>query len=533
MPAVVPAQSRGWIFRCFRLTLAFLISTAAVPTHGYTRHQDSANDSATKPCCDSGGTVSIPIDIDRALDQTLEDILDEAESTLERFNTLRLKSDLFLGLNADVDDRVIHRFGMLVRKLSQLISELRAAPNAALPDRLLNQAAILRSDAIRLFIAARRLDLLMQARDRCGLRNLGIFLSAVETLALEPETGQTGTVAPTLHYFFFEGQLPNVVPPGGGWLILSGSGLWREDAPHVSLIDPERNKTVAVLDARQTGANATAAIKIEPEWIADNAGRCLSLEAGNKAVNGMPWGKQPEPAAYSHLPICIPQSFDTTYRMAGFLEYQTPTQTRHLRPKEIVFENASCVDSKQVSESLEWSLFPGAWLVDTGESSLYEAGTSSIDCKLSEDRIHCSGNLEKAVCGQTLHTGNTGDATDLLLEQTEWEHVFSPIEEYPLEEEHRSRALSEVVELKSPATEVSVLIPREEPSEQTTIWYELIAINGGQQKTVFVSPRKTLLEMEQDTYTTDHNQMKAYLDPAPESAEAWIHVSIDPATCPY
>jgi hypothetical protein len=537
------------------LTLVFLLCIASAPIHGVTRQQDSANDALIKPCCGPGienaraddrnkavrdtritdlpDSVSLPLDINRALDRTLEDILDEAERTLERFNTLRLGSDLFLGLDADVDDRVIHRFGMLVHRLSQRISELREAADAALPERLSNQAENLRRDAVRLFIAARRLDLLMQARDHCGLRNLGIFLSAVETLALEPETRRTGTTAPTLHYFFFEGQLPNVVPPDGGWLVLHGSGLWQGDDSHVTLIDPERETTVAVLEVHQTGDDATAAVKIEPEWIADNAGRCLSLRARNNIVNSMHWWKQPKPAAYSDLPVCIPQSFDTQYRIAGFLEYRTPTQTRHLTSRAILFENASCVDRKQVSESLEWTLDQGGWLIDMDESPLYEAGASSIDCKLEENRIICSGTLGKAVCSQTFHSGDSGDANDLLLEQAEWEHIFTPIAEFPLEEEHRSWALSGVVDPGLPVTEVAVMIPREESSEQTTIWYELIVVNGGQQKTVFVSPRKDLLEMEQDSYTTDHDRMIADLDPAPGSAEAGIHVSIDPATCPY
>jgi hypothetical protein len=128
---------------------------------------------------------------------------------------------------------------------------------------------------------------------------------------------------------------------------------------------------------------------------------------------------------------------------------------------------------------------------------------------------------------------NTKDETDLLLEQAEWEHIFTPTAEYPQEEVHHSRALSEVADLELPTTEVAVMIPREEPSEKTTIWYELIVVNGGQQKTLFVSPKKTLLEMEQDTYITDHEQVMAYLDPAPGSTEAGIRVNIDSSTCPY
>ena len=248
----------------------------------------------------------------------------------------------------------------------------------------------------------------------------------------------------------------------------------------------------------------------------------------------MLWWKQAKPAAYSYLPVCIPLSFGTQYRIAGYLEYQTPTQTRLLKSKSILIENASCVDRRQASQSLEWTLDPGGgWLIDMGESSLYEAGSSSIDCKIAENSIICSGYLGKAVCGQAIRSENTEDETGLLLEQAEWEHIFTPTAEYPLEEEHHSRALSEVVDLELPVTEVAVMIPREEFSEKTTIWYELIIVNGGQQKTLFVSPKKTLLEMEQDTYMIGHDRIMADLDPAPGIAEAGIRVSIDSAACPY
>jgi len=496
------------------------------------QHNQAVEDSNVTDLLDS---VSIPVDITQVLDLSLDDILDEAEEALERFNKLRLGSDLFLGLDADVDDRIIHRFGMLVSKMSQLTGKLRETGNSAVVKRLSNQAANIRRDGVRLFLAARRLHLLMEARDRCGLRNLGIFLSSVETLALEFETGLTGTVkpAPVLHYFFFKDQLPNVVPSDGGWLFLVGSSLWQEDKPQVALIDPEKGTTIATLEVHQTGDDKATAVRIEHDWITDNAGRCLSLKVGNDITPGMLWWKQAKPAAYSYLPVCIPLSFNTQYRIAGYLEYRTPTQTRLLKSKSILIENASCVGRKQASESLEWSLEPGGWLINMGESSLYETGSSSIDCKVAENSIICSGYLGKAVCGQALRSGNTEGETDLLLELAEWEHIFTPTAEYPLEEAHYSRSLSEVVDLELPMTEVAVMIPREEPSEKTTIWYELIIVNGGQQKTLFVSPKKNLLERKLDTYMIGHDRMMADLDPAPGSAEAGIRVNIDSSTCPY
>jgi hypothetical protein len=477
--------------------------------------------------------VSTPIDIGQALDRTLGEILVEAEGVLLRFNSLRRESDLFLGIDADIDDRRVHRSGVLIHNLSRFISALRKHVDAAAHERLSNLPEQPRSDAIRLYMAVRRLHLLLEGRDRCGYHNLDSFLAAVETLALGTGARQIDVTSPVLHFFAFEDQLPDVVPSGGGWLVLFGSGLWQDGNLEAALIDPDTGKTIALLDAHHTGVDETAAVKIEPEWVAGNAGQCLSLAVGRNLTSGMPWRKRREPAAQAQLPFCIPQSFNTKYQLAGFLEYQTPTQTTYLVPKGLLFENDSCVDRKPVSEILEWNLPPGGWLLEMRESALYEAGSSSVECEVSENRVTCSGYLGKAVCGRALLEGNNGIDTELLLEQTEWEHIFSPIAEYPIAEEHESRALSDAFELESSATEIILQIPREKPSEKTTIWYELIAVNGGQHETVFVSPKRTILEKQQEAEVTAHVNMTVELDPAPELPEAAIRASIGPADCPY
>jgi hypothetical protein len=305
--------------------LLFLLSISSVTVDGATRQQNSVDDSVAAPCCgfdiansrtnnqhmgvsdaqsiNSPGPSSFPPSIDRALDLTPDDVLEKAESTLNHFNSIRLGSDLFLGLDADVDDRVIHRFGLLVNSLSQLINKLRETAGASLTEQLRYQAENIRKDALRLLTAAHNLGLLVQAKDRCGLHHLGIFLSTVETLSLELSTLRSDPASPDLHYFFFENQLPNVVPPEGGWLILAGSELWEHDRPQVTLVDQDDERTVAVLEVRQTDDDTMAAVKIEPDLIASNSGSCLSLRAGHNLINDMHRRKQPGTATYDDLPI--------------------------------------------------------------------------------------------------------------------------------------------------------------------------------------------------------------------------------------
>lgn len=479
--------------------------------------------------------VSIPIEVNQALDLSLDEILEEAVKALDRLRSLRRDSDMFIGLDADLDDRIVHRSGVLVYRMTKLIGHLQGARNNSDTKPLSSQTANIRKEGVLLFVLARQLHLLMGAKDRCELRNLGLLLGSVETLAITLETrlAEINGSDADLYYFFFAGHLPSVVPREGGWLYLVSANLWQEDKPQVTLIDSERKKTVATLDAHQTAHDGVMAIKIERDWITDNTGRCLSLQVSRHDVHGATWSKLRNPTAYRHLPICIPQSLDTKYKIAGFLEYETPTQTRLLKAKSMLFENASCTDTKTVTGNLEWALEPDGRLTDMGESPLYEAGPSSVQCQISENQITCTGQLGHAVCGTPARSGDSPGQTELLLEQAEWEHIFTPTAEYSRPEEHHSYALSEVVDLTLPTTQIALMIPREKPSETTTMWYELIIVNGNQQKTAFTSPRKAFAEMQEETSTLNHDKIITDLDPASQSADAEIRVKIESDSCPY
>ena len=482
-------------------------------------------------CC--GPASPLPLEPDQALDQELRTLLDHAERTLQRFKRFRLEADLFLGLDADVDDRVIHRTGTLVRNMSALIGALREADNDGPVEGLSALPPAIRAASIRLFLAAGRLDLLMEQQAACGLHDLGLLLGAVETLAIELEDATTSDSrpGPDLHYFFFPDHLPNVVPADGGWLIAVGSRLWQEGSPSLSLVDDYRGTLSGPLEAHRVRAGQAAAVRIEPELVAANAGRCLRLNVTDTRVSGtMPGKENPKPRPTESLPVCIPMSFDSRYKVAGFLEYWTPTRTRHLETKSILFENASCTEDKKVSAGLEWKLHPGGWLTDTGESSLYEAGDASVACAISGGLITCEGELGPSICGPDLRSG---DPTALLLEQVEWEHVFSPVEEYPEPEKHHSWALSRSFRLDQPAARVALTIPREEAGETTQIGYRLIVINGGQKRAVFTSPGETVTGSGRVEHVSARHRITANYTAPPDSYETTIELSIAPPACRY
>ena len=482
------------------------------------------------------GTISsLPVQPGKAFDLSLNELLDNAEGALERFKKFRREADLFLGLDADMDDRVVYRSGVLVQKMSMLIREVREATDGVSTEALAKQAPDVRAAGIRLFLVARQVDLLMEEQGRCGLRNLGLLLSAIESLALELdyESPDGRSTASRLQYFFFPNHLPDVMPVDGGWLIVVGSGLWRDGAPTVTAVDHDSGKISAPLEIRHTGIDQAIAVRIDRELIAANMGRCLFLTASpDQARDAHRQQRASKPGAAT-LPLCIPLSFNTRYKIAGFLEYRTPTRTTRHKSRSMLFENTSCTDPKQVSESLEWELNPGGRLTNMGESALYEAGATAIDCGMAENRIVCQGYLGPAVCNQEQRSGVDAEQQPSLLEKSEWEHIFTPTEEYPEEQTHHGWALSEPVDLDQSPVQLELKVPREKLSKETTMWYELIIVNGGQERTLFVSPKKTLAHSEQDSYVVGGNQVEEEFTPAPDAGAAKIRLSIESAACRY
>lgn len=482
------------------------------------------------------GTASIsPISLDDASSRSAESIINEAKIALERFNRFRLGTDLFIGLDPNVDERVVNRTGLLVQRMSKEIREFSNASRDIADRPLSEQTPANRTLGRRLLLVAKRLELLMAEQETCGLHDLGLLLSAVETLALELGRASLDEAepGPQIDYLFFDGHLPNVVPRMGGHLNIVGRKLWSSGVPNIILTDPYTGEIFGPLEASRTTEPDRAVIALEPALVDKNSGRCLYLDITHEDAIPINWEKGESLPIEGSLPVCVPLTFKTEYRIAGFLEYQTPTQVRMLTTKSLLFENDSCDEEKQVSGFLEWELHQGGQLIGTAESALYEAGDTAIDCEISGNHINCEGRLGPAVCSPALRAAEDGEQTSLLLAQSEWEHIFTPEEEFPEEETHYSWALSEPVEYEQPLTQIDLKIPREESSEKTTMWYELIAVNGGQLNTLFISPKTTVIDSNNSNYVVGQQQISTTFNAGRGTDESTIGVKLQAAACHY
>ncbi len=451
--------------------------------------------------------ASLPISPVEAFALSPQQIAEHAEHSAARLASFLATLDPFVGLDADGDVRRVERIYALPQSLRRKAADLRESQREHEVAPLRDLAAAAREPGRRLFAASQQLELVLDERDRCAPHELGALLGALETLALalEQAAASPGEL-PHSDYYFFEGRPPGVVPAEGGWLVVVGPEIGRGGAPSIDLVVEEREDALAHWRARRLGDDAIA-VRIGPELVADHLGTCLALRMDAHAGPG--------------LPICLPASYGSQYRIRGQLAYRKAVATRTLDSDELVFINRSCTRRQRVSKTLDWVLQPGGRMIDPGRGDRFQVGDASIDCRLDAGGVTCTGTLGPATCAG----GETARA------DTEWHQIFAPIEEYPDPALHRSAVLADPVDVAPGATQACVDIPRDDPSEQTSMWFELFAVNGQQQQVVFSSPRESVSASAHMPYQAGPHGIDAELHPQREPGTAAICVTVRSPEC--
>jgi hypothetical protein len=454
-----------------------------------------------------------PLDPDASRSLTPDEIAAGALAAATRLASVLRSMDPFLGVEADGDIRRVPRVYGLAGAVGGLAADLtaRAASDLGRPLSELPAALVERGrDLHRIRL---RLESLLAWYERCAPRERSVFLSALEGLALDsvrdPAAGESS--GRSADYFFFAGRPPDLVPAGGGWLVVAGRGLWSSGTPEVRLAGANAEPIERLEPHRLT--DSRVAVYLTSDVLAGQRGRCLSLRIET--------AHPPETrgAAPLAVPLCVPVSYQSGYRMVSYLSYRLPTATRTLETDEILFSNSSCDERKEVSRTLEWPLDRDGRLVDTGEFELYSVHESSVECAIDENRVTCSGWLAPARC-------ETEGRID-----TEWHHIFSPTEEYPDRELHRSGSLAPFVAAGPAITRTCVEIHRGEPSDETSIWFDLFVQNADQQERFFSSPHEVAAGPVVSRYEQGPHQIEAELDPATEPELASVCVTVRSPEC--
>ncbi|MEN8158565.1 MAG: M23 family metallopeptidase [Myxococcota bacterium] len=456
-----------------------------------------------------------PFDPEEFLSLAASEVVAQAEAATGRLASVLRSIDPFLGVRADADVRRVPRVYGIPGRIRRSAVALRERAASDFERPLAELSPELRALGRRLHQHSRRLEALLTWYETCAPRERSVFLNALETVALDSARDPDGVdpAGPRADYFFFAGRGADLVPADGGWLAVVGQDLWQSGAPEVSLVGPDA-ESIASFEPYRLGEGDAVAVWVARRVLAARGGSCLSLRLTPRPR------REAAEAGELFLPLCIPGSYESGYRLATYLSYQLPTATRTLETDEIFFSNSSCDDRKEVSRTLEWQLEPDGRLLDTGQFELYSVHDSSIDCVIDANRVTCSGWLGPARC----------DGEGRV--DTEWHHIFSPTEEYPDREVHRSAALAPFVAADSPTTRTCAEIRRNEQSEETSMWFDLFVQNADQQENFFSSPHEVAKDSMVSSYEQGSHRIEAELDPAAAPGTASICVTIRSPECP-
>ena len=156
---------------------------------------------------------------------------------------------------------------------------------------------------------------------------------------------------------------------------------------------------------------------------------------------------------------------------------------------------------------------------------MLETNPSSIDCVIDGNLVRCAGTLSPATCEAST------DGNPEVTRETEWVHFFTPTEEIPDEERHLSQALSSIVSAEAAAEPFCVQLARDEPSDESHIWFELISVNANQRRVSFTSPIETLKRIATTRYDTGSHRIDAHFETSVESGYARICTTLQEETC--
>jgi hypothetical protein len=429
-----------------------------------------------------------------------------AEAAASRLAAVLRSLDPFLAADADGDVRRVPRLYALAERVRARATVLRESAAGDRP--LAEQSSALRATGRRLDLQRQRLDGLLDWYEVCAPRARAAFLGGLETLALDLERDAGFASGPRLDYAFFAGLAPDLVPVEGGWLGVVGRDLWPGRAPEVELRGANAER-LAALTPHPLDGETGFVVYVGSSLLAGQAGRCVSLR----------WRAGPSSDEERTLPLCVPASYRSGYRVAGYLAYRLPLATRALETDEILFTNSSCDEPREVTRTLEWQLEPDGRLVETGEFELFTVHESSVDCRIDANRVTCSGWLAPARCDDERRV------------DSEWHHIFSPIEEYPDRELHRSAVISPFVSAAASVTRRCVEMRRNDESEETAMWFDVFVQNAEQQEHFFSSPREVTAGPTTAAYAHGAYRIEAELDPASRPGEASMCVTIRAPEC--
>lgn len=449
------------------------------------------------------------------------------------------------GVINDLQNAVTKVAGDVATQLNTTIANLSSSLNE-FEGRLHNDLTVplnslsldLQNEARTIAGVALSTDQMLTHQQMCALDNGSALASQLANASQQLKLLTLFHNAPSaVSYFQFDGHSINIVPEGGGHVVIYGTNLW-DAPPKVDLYAPDNRSLLRALDVQRARDDNSLGTDIDAATIKQYAGKSLQLHV--TPVRAKRWWfvyLGTEDGATLDLPISIPPTINTQYSVVGYAQYscgQTATVT--LQPAQSYFaDNSSCENRQAAGQNLQWSapvddqgyVHSEAVIIDQG-LHLDTRDTTWVTAVTNGLHITISGTLDTADCTNFMFGTK-------LNHSTYWHGTFTPKAQYPINVPTlRGPSSSAPQDWAIPDSYTNVNLPTAcAGSTVNTYWYEVHKIvNGTDVGVVFASPRTTVSEHGgSDVNVQGMMTIYGQFNPVPVNGDSQLSVHIHAPEC--
>lgn len=391
------------------------------------------------------------------------------------------------------------------------------------------------SIAMQIFSFASQVDLLVTRQRECAAQDVNVLLSGVRA-AIANTTDKVPLIKkgdPWLGSYKFEKlRTPNLVPREGGRFTISGYNLWTIESkpPLVKLINPDNEASVANLPVSHGPDGNSISINLPDSILKKHIGECLHLQV-TAYTKGFLWSH----SVVREMAMCIPQRYNRTFQVRGFIAYQSSRLDQHNLERKGFTEgvNSACGQVAWYESSLTWPVPDGYRIISIQPSPEHRCDEGLDVTVVVTDRttVTARGHIASPNCTCAPFVGCR------LNYHAYWRGTVVPTIEGYANEANADSVTTTDVRFDGNTATTTLTIPKTKDSHQTIFWFTIKETTPNMlQSFDYQSPRLTATAAG---YTgpvgkAGNQMVNAYFNPTPINGNVQMQIKLeDTGDCGY
>ena len=380
----------------------------------------------------------------------------------------------------------------------------------------------IQSLADQLFSMTSRINTILTQQQNCLVVNSQVVLAGIQSVVSGisllgiPITKQLAKI----NYFQFEGHSPSLVPNNGGRIDIVGIKLWDSSIPpNVEILSENRNNILANIKPQRGQDVNSFSFVLSQDFINKHSGECLQLQVEPKHKDFLFWSKS---YGIYYLPICIPSSFQTSFKLIAHIQYPCDSQyTEILNFVHIHYGNHVCERNLLVDQTINWDI-KGGIILNPVIKNVNSVNNNNININAVGSGIHVSGYIDEASCVKTFFSATVQhDAT--------YDADIAPQIQYTTSIPKTSDGSSSFIPINPQTTNLTVDLNKTCDGILNNIfWFEIVKTDGNQSSTIYTSKK-----ISDNQFHDDYNGLSidALYTGTPVNGKAEVFVKITQAQC--